>query len=63
MLSGYNIDRKKDLDQNEYNPLNNGKWNYEEMRKKLIEGCNIVKNDLLDSIMTTEGAERSIWAL
>lgn len=35
MIEGYNRSKEKDLRKGEYNPIANGKWNYNELKSKL----------------------------
>jgi hypothetical protein len=61
MLSNYRKDADLDMEIGKYNPINSGKWNYDELSATLIE--NIDKTIIPDmaDIYTKENALRGMW--
>ena len=48
MLEGYNRSKEMDLRNSVYNPVANGKWNYKELKKQLLNKINEVDCPELD---------------
>jgi hypothetical protein len=61
MLGGYHRDRQKDAASGEYNPLNAGHWNYEELASELSSRIEKNSHATLANLMTPEEALRNLW--
>jgi hypothetical protein len=63
LLMDYKINRDRDLDQNRYNPLNSGKWNYEDVMDTLGLCVRDISCPLMDNILSVEYIPFTPWAL
>ena len=61
MLGGYEKDREKDAANGEYNPLNSGAWNSNEVRARLKAEAASTKVSELDAILAVDEAVRGFW--
>ena len=48
MVEGYNRSKEKDVQNNIYNPIANGKWNYSLLKKELLQKINEIDCPDLD---------------
>ncbi len=62
MLSDYHHDSDEDRRLGKYNPLNEGKWNYETESQKLLEKINKTITPEVTAVFTVEDALRGYWA-
>ena len=61
MLSNYKKDSEKDKLIGKYNPINNGKWNYETISAKLIENIDKSITTEILNIYTKEDSLKAYW--
>ena len=61
MVSNYNKDAKDDKAIGKYNPLNEGKWDYDSISKSLINKIETNINTDISTIYTVEDAVRGYW--
>ena len=60
MLEGYNSSRERDIKNGIYNPIANGRWNYEEKKNEISRILNKAKYPALDSLLD-RNYENYIW--
>lgn len=61
MISNYRNDSDVDREIGKYNPLNSGKWNYDEISASLIIGIDKNITPEISLIYTKENALKGIW--
>ena len=61
MLEGYKRDQGKDRLSGEYNPLNDGSWDYEAMKEKITSVCLQNPCGKIDEIISMEDSILVIW--
>lgn len=52
MVEGYNHSKEKDIKEGIYNPIANGKWNYQELHKRLLDKIQEIDCPDLDKYFT-----------
>lgn len=61
MLSNYNKDAAEDKATGKYNPINEGKWDYEALSKQLKENIEKTITSDISTIYTVENALKGLW--
>jgi hypothetical protein len=61
MLAGYKKDAGEDRRWGKYNPLNEGKWDYDAMSEQLIERIRENSRPEIEAIYTVEDALKGYW--
>lgn len=57
-VAGYEQSKDYDVEHNQYNPLNDGAWKYEELKYALVSDIKENPCDGLDTILPIEGSTR-----
>jgi len=61
MLSNYKKDIKQDREFGKYNPINDGKWDYDSMSETLIQNIDETTNPEISYIYTKEDSLKGYW--
>jgi len=61
MLANYQKDAEEDRRIGKYNPLNEGKWNYESESERLIQSINQNTTSEIGALYTIDDALRGFW--
>ncbi len=61
MLNGYKRDQSKDRASGEYNPLNDGSWDFETLNEKLLQEARVSDGNELTEILSEEDAIITVW--
>ena len=62
MLCGYEHDKEKDIVSLNYNPLNEGIWDFEAMKKTLLDKIGQTPSGELNAIFPVEDGLESTWS-